>query len=59
MPRRKRRNPMNDDEILEKFVSDVMDSSPTFSDEMMAKVRDELLKASAEAEKFYNREAGE
>ncbi len=50
---------MNDDEILEKFVSDVMDSSPTFSDEMMAKVRDELLKASAEAEKFYNREAGE
>lgn len=50
---------MNDDKVLEEFVSIVMDVSPTFSDEMMAKVREELLRASKEAEEFYGREAGE
>ena len=50
---------MSDEEILEKFVTGIMDDSPTFSDEMMAKVRDELFKASKEAEEFYGREAGE
>ena len=48
---------MTDDEILERFVTDVMDSSPTFSDEMIAKVRNELLKASSEAEEYYRNKA--
>ena len=47
---------MNDDEILEKFVTGIMNDSPTFSDEMMAKVRDELFKASREAEDYYRKE---
>lgn len=47
---------MTDDEILGKFVKGVMDDAPTFSDDMMAKVREELLRASKEAEEHYRRE---
>ncbi len=49
---------MNDDKILEKFVSNVMDSSPTFTEEMIAKVRDELLKAENDAKEHYAKMAG-
>ena len=49
----------DDNKVLETLVSDAFDASPTFSDEMMAKVREELLMVSREAEEFYRKEAAD
>ncbi|MBP5725199.1 MAG: hypothetical protein J6X18_16700 [Bacteroidales bacterium] len=51
---------MTDEETLKQLLNDTLESSPTFSDEMMGKVREELLKAGREAEEYYRKkvEAG-
>ncbi|MBP5724372.1 MAG: hypothetical protein J6X18_12475 [Bacteroidales bacterium] len=48
---------MTDTEKLEQLVTDVLKVSPTFTDEMMEKVRSELLKVGKEAEEFYKKKA--
>ena len=48
-----------DDKVLETLVTDVLNGAPTFSDEMIGKVREELLKASREAEEYYKTKAAE
>lgn len=48
---------MTDDEAFGEFVLDVAGSSPTFTDEMMEKVRAELLKAEREAIEYYKEKA--
>ncbi len=50
---------MTEDKTLETLVTDVFDTAPTFSEEMMQKVRDELLKASKEAEEYYSKKAAD
>ena len=51
---------MNDNEKwLEGFVTGVMNDSPTFSEEMIEKVRNELLKAENEAKEYYTKMAGD
>lgn len=50
---------MNDNEKwLEGFVTGVMNDSPTFSEEMIEKVRNELLKAENDAKEYYTKMAG-
>jgi hypothetical protein len=50
---------MTDDENwLESFVTGVLDDSPTFSEEMIEKVRNELLKAENDAKDYYAKMAG-
>ena len=44
---------MTDPELLEQFVKDTLEGSPTFSEEMMEKVREELLKAGKQASDYY------
>lgn len=50
---------MTDPELLEQFVKDTLEGSPTFSEEMMKKVRNELLKAGKEASDYYAKKAEE
>lgn len=51
---------MNDDEkILEGFVTSVLNNSPTFSEKMIEKVRNELLKAENDAKSYYAKMAGD
>ena len=50
---------MTDSELLEQFVKDTLEVSPTFSEEMMEKVRNELLKAGKQAEDYYTKKAEE
>jgi hypothetical protein len=49
---------MNDNEKwFEGFVTGVMNDSPTFSEEMIEKVRNELLKAENDAKEYYTKMA--
>ena len=48
---------MVDTKILENLVNDTLNESPTFSDEMIKKVRNELLKAKQDAENYYKEKA--
>lgn len=49
---------MTDDEKwLESFVTGVLEDSPTFSEEMIEKVRNELLKAENNAKEYYTKMA--
>ena len=51
---------MTDDEKwLESLVIGVLDSSPTFSEEIIEKIRNELLKAENDAKDYYTKMAGE
>ena len=51
---------MTDDENwFESFVTGVLEESPTFSEEMIEKVRNELLKAENDAKKYYTKMAGD
>jgi len=42
---------------LESFVTGVLEDSPTFSEEMIEKVRNELLKAENNAKEYYTKMA--
>lgn len=50
---------MTDNDEFDGFVTDVLNSTPTFSDEMIAKVREQILEAAREAEAFYGKKAGD
>lgn len=51
---------MNDNENwLESFVTGVLNDSPTFSEEMIEKVRNELLKVENDAKSYYAKMAGD
>lgn len=49
----------NDENWLESFVTGVLNDSPTFNEEMIEKVRNELLKAENDAKDYYARMAGD
>lgn len=50
---------MNDNENwFESFVTGVLNNSSTFSEEMIEKVRNELLKAENDAKDYYAKMAG-
>ena len=40
------------------FVTGVLDNSPTFSEEIIEKVQNELLKAEKDAKDYYTKMAG-
>ena len=48
---------MTDEETLKQLLNDTLESSPTFSKEMIEKVRKELLKVGREAEEYYAKKA--
>lgn len=49
---------MNDEtKTLQTLVNDVLNANPTFSDEMIEKVRSELTKAFKDAEEYYKKKA--
>lgn len=50
---------MTDEEKLSKLVSTTLDNSETFTEEMMKKIQDELLKASGAAKEYYEQEGGD
>ena len=47
----------NNEKLLDSFITSVLNDSPTFSDEMISKIRNELLKIEKEAKDFYSKKA--
>lgn len=48
---------MTNEEKLEVLVKDMLNTSPTFSEEMIKKIQKELIKAGEEAEDYYKKKA--
>lgn len=50
---------LTDEEFLNSLISDSIEFTPTFSEEMAAKAREELLKAEQQRNEYYRKKKSE